>query len=165
MAQDQQRLELQEGKGYQWHPYLIDAALAIMAVTFVTVLIFALQLTTRILVISLFYLFIVLWLVHKRGLKTAILAALVACITFDFFFLPPFFSFSLTHIEEGIDLFIFLIFAIILAYAYSEQQKRVERTKQQKYEATLLYEEKLRKQTEEASRRDREIDIFYDVVR
>lgn len=165
MIQRQQRLELEKRKEHWWLPYLIDAAFAIMAVVLVTALIFALQLQTRITTIALAYLFIVLWLVHKRGLRTAILAALVACMAFDFFFFQPIFSFSIAHIEEGIDLFIFLLFAIILGYFYSGQQKRVERTKQQKYEATILYEEKLHKQTEEASRRDHEIDTFYEVVR
>ena len=165
MTEDRQQPKLEVRKGQGWKPYLIDTTVAIAVGVSVTVLISSLQPHPGIATILLAYLFIVLWLVHKRGLRTAILAALTGCITFDFFFLQPIFSFSITHIEEGVDLFIFLMFAIILGYVYSEQRKRAERTKQQNYEETILYEEKLRKQADEVSRRDYEIGIFYEVVR
>lgn len=160
MEQAQYQVVLQAKKGDRWKRYLIDAVLAIIAVVLVTLIIFALQLHARISTILLVFLFVVLWLVHKRGFRTAVFAALAACIAFDFFLTQPFFSFTIAHFEEGLDLFIFLLFAIILSHFYSKSQE----VKRQEHEASILYEERLRKQTEEVTRHDYEAGIFYNVV-
>ena len=156
----QQQIVVQTTKSGQWKRYLIDAILAVMAVVLVTLIIFTLQLHARISTILLLYLFIVLWLVHRRGFLTAIFAAFAACVAFDFFLIQPFFSFSIDQLEEGFDLFIFLLFAIILGYTYSRQQE----VKRQEHEASVLYKERLRQQAEEVTRHDYEVGIFYNVV-
>ena len=150
--------------GRWWKRFVIDSLLAIIAVIVVTLLVFALQLHPRIATILLADLFIVLLLTLKRGLRTAILAAVAACLAFDFFLVQPIFSLTVTHIEDAVELLTFLLFAIILSYAYSQQQKRVEKARQQKYEESVLYEAMLRKQHEEVSRRDREMSVLYDVM-
>jgi len=150
--------------GRWWKRLLIDTVLAITAVIVVTVFVFALQLHARVTTILLVDLFIVLLLTLKRGLRTAILAAVAACLAFDFFLVQPVFSLTVTHIEDAVELLTFLLFAIILSYAYSQQQKRVEKARQQKYEESVLYEAMLRKQHEEVSRRDREMSVLYDVM-
>ncbi len=150
--------------GRWWKRFVIDSLLAIIAVIVVTLLVFALQLHPHIATILLVDLFIVLLLTLKRGLRTAILAAVAACLAFDFFLVQPIFSLTVTHIEDAVELLTFLLFAIILSYAYSQQQKRVEKARQQKYEESVLYEAMLRKQHEEVSRRDREMSVLYDVM-
>lgn len=160
MEQAQYPSALQAKKGEPWKRYLIDAALAVAVVAVVTFGLFALQLHADISTILLVYLFIVLWLVHQRGFWTAVLAAFAACVAFDFFLIEPLFSLSIAQFEKGLDLFIFLLFAIILGYMYSRLQER----KQHEHEASILYEERLRKQAEEVTRHDYEEGIFYNVV-
>lgn len=160
MEQAQHSSVLAAKKGKQWKHYLIDGVLAIMIVTLVTLLIFALQLHPAIPTILLIYLFIVLWLVHQRGFWIVVLAALTACVAIDFFFIEPRFSLNIAHFEEGLDLFVFLLLAILLGYMYSKSQER----KQREHEANLLSEERLRKQTEEITRQDYEAGNFYNVV-
>ena len=160
MEQAQHQVVLQAKKGVQWKRYLIDSVLAVTVVAVVTLIIFALQLHALISTILLVYLFIVLWLVHQRGFWTAILAAFAACVAFDFFFIQPRFSFTILDFEGGLDLFVFLLLAILLGYMYSRLQER----KQREHEASILYEERLRQQTEEVTRHDYEAGIFYNVV-
>ena len=154
------KVMLHTKKSNPWKGYLLNALLAIMAMVPLTLIIFTLQLHTRITTILLIYLFIVLWLVHQRGFWTAVLAAFIACGSFDFFLLQPAFSFSIADFDEGLDLFVFLLFAIILGYFYSNLQT----VKLKEHAANLLYEERLRKQSEEVTRQDYEVDIFYNAV-
>ena len=160
MEQAQQPLLLKTSKEHQWKRYLFDGVIAIVLVALVTLLVSALQLHAGIPTILLLYLFIVLWLVHHRGFCAAVLAAFAACIAFDFFLIQPRLSLSIADFEEGLDLFVFLLFATILGYLYSKLQAR----KQQQHEASILNEERLRNQTEELTRQDYESGVFYNVV-
>ncbi|MEO8971192.1 MAG: ATP-binding protein [Ktedonobacteraceae bacterium] len=160
MEQAQHSPVRQTKKGEQWKRYLIDAVLAIMVVVPLTLIIFALQLHPGISTTLLVYLFIVLWLVYQRGFWIAVLAALTACVAIDFFLIRPLFSFAIAHTEDELDLFVFLLLAIMLGYMYSKLQAR----KHQEHAESILYQERLRKQTEEVTRHDYEADIFYNVV-
>ena len=150
--------------GRWWKRFLIDTAFAIVAVIVVTLLAFAFRLHPIAATILLVDLFIVLLLTLKRGLRTAILAAVAACLAFDFFLVQPIFSLTIAHFEDAVELFTFLLFAIILSYAYSQQQRRLEKAKKQKYEESVLYEARLRKHVEEVSRRNYEMSVLYEVM-
>ena len=160
MEQAQHSPVRQTKKSEQWKRYLIDAAIAIMVVVPITLIIFALQIHPDISTLLLLYLFIVLWLAHQRGFWIVVLAALTACVAVDYFLIQPRFSFAIADFGEELALFVFLLLAVILGYMYSTSQKR----KQQEHEASLLSEERLRKQTEEITRHDYEAGIFYNVV-
>ena len=61
-----------------------------------------------------------------RGRYAAILASLVAFLSFDFFIVPPLYTFVIYRIEEWIALFVFLVDAILtgqLAAALRERAK------------------------------------------
>jgi len=130
-------------KELPWQQYLLDSVLAIMGSLLVTGIIFMFHLYPRIPNISIVYLLVVLALATVRGRYAAILAAVVAFLSFDFFIVPPLYTFVIYHVEEWIALFVFLIDAILtgqLAVA-------------------------LRERAEQASRRERETRILYDLVR
>ena len=150
------------GNEERWKHYLIDIALAFVVGLLLTclILILPLHLATLLLV----YLFIVLYLVHKRGLRTAILAAFIGCATLDFLIVPPVLSITVAHVEDGWELLIFLLFAITLSYSYSRLRNRMEKVKRQKAEESFHYEAQLRKQKEEVNRRDRQMSVFYEVM-
>lgn len=160
MEQAQHAPVRQTKKSEQWKRYLIDAAIAIMVVVPITLIIFALQIHPDTSTVLLLYLFIVLWLAHHRGFWIVVLAALTVCVAVDYFLIQPRFSFAIADFGEELALFVFLLLAVILGYMYSTSQQR----KQQEHEASLLSEERLRKQSEEITRHDHEAGIFYNVV-
>ena len=130
-------------KELPWQQYLLDSVLAIMGSLLVTGIISVFHLYPRIPNISIVYLLVILGLASTRGSYAAILASLVAFFSFDFFIVPPLYTFVMYHVEEWIALFVFLIDAILtgqLAVA-------------------------LRERAEQASRRERETRILYDLVR
>lgn len=126
-----------------WQEYLLDSVLAVVGAMLVTGLIAAFQLYPRIPNISIVYLLVVLALASIRGRYAAILASLVAFLSFDFFLVPPLYVFTINRIEEWIALFVFLVTAIL----------------------TSQLAVTLRLRAEEASRRERETRTLYDLVR
>jgi two-component system sensor histidine kinase KdpD len=128
---------------FPWPRYLLDSLLACAGSLLVTGIIYALRLYPRIPNISIVYLLVVLALASTRGRYASILASLVAFLSFDFFLVPPLFVFTINRVEEWIALFTFLVTAILtsqLAVSLSERAR-------------------------EASRRERETRILYDLVR
>src|SRR5437763_13762070 len=109
----------QVSKGRRWKRYMLDILLASMAAILLTFLLFTLPFHPRLTSILLVYLFIVLWMVHKWGLRTAILTALIACAVLDFLVVPPIFSISVAQVEDGWELLTFLLFVIVLSFSYS----------------------------------------------
>jgi two-component system sensor histidine kinase KdpD len=89
------------------------------------------------------YLLVILLLASTRGRYPAILASVVAFLSFDFFIVPPLYTFVIYRIEEWIALFVFLVQAIV----------------------TSQLADGLRTRAEQASRRERETHILYDLTR
>src|SRR5579859_2306737 len=82
-------------EGLQWRQYTINCILAIVSALLVTVVIYVFKLYPRIPNISLLYLLVVLTLASTRGLYAAILASVVAFLSFDFFLVPPLYTFTI----------------------------------------------------------------------
>jgi two-component system, OmpR family, sensor histidine kinase KdpD len=136
-------LPIQGNQMLPWQRYLLDSLLACAGSLLVTGIISAFQLYPRIPNISIVYLLVVLALASTRGRYAAILAAVVAFLSFDFFIVPPLYTFVIYRIEEWIALFVFLIDAVLTG------------------QLTVA----LRERAEQASRRERETRILYDLVR
>ncbi len=136
-------LPIETSKKRLWQQYLLDSLLAFVGSMLVTGAIYAFQLYPRIPNISIVYLLVVLLLASTRGRYAAILASVVAFLSFDFFIVPPLYTFVIYRIEEWVALFVFLVDAILtgqLAVA-------------------------LRERAEQASRRERETRVLYDLLR
>src|SRR5215471_10059547 len=136
-------LPIGQSKTRSWEQYLLDGVLAFVGAMLVTGIIAAFQLYPRIPNISIVYLLVVLALASTRGLYAAILASLVAFLSFDYFLVPPLYVFTINRVEEWIALFVFLVTAIL----------------------TSQLAVTLRQRAEQASRRERETRILYDLVR
>ncbi|HZO70671.1 MAG TPA: ATP-binding protein [Ktedonobacteraceae bacterium] len=128
---------------FSWQRYLLDSVLAFGGAMLVTMMMYFFQLYPRIPNISMLYLLIVLALASTRGRYAAILASLVAFLSFDYFLVPPLFVFTINRVEEWIALFVFLVTAILTSQL-----------------AVALRERAL-----ESSRKERETRILYDLVR
>ncbi len=126
-----------------WQRYLIDSVLASAGTLLVTALLFTWHLYPRIPNISIVYLLVVITLASTRGRYAAILASLVAFLSFDFFIVPPLFTFVMYRPEEYVALVVFLVDAILTGQLAAA----------------------LRQRAQNASRRERETRILYDLVR
>ncbi len=134
---------LAEREEANWRRYVIDSLLGIVGALSITGIIYAFHLYPRIPNISLVYLLVVLALASTRRLYPAALASLVAFLSFDFFLIPPLYTFTIDKLEEWLALFVFLVTAIITGQLASA----------------------LRQRADEASRREQETRILYDLVR
>jgi K+-sensing histidine kinase KdpD len=65
-------------------------------------------------VIALLYLVPIAWSANRWGQQASISAALTAALSFDFFFIPPFYTFAVARLEGWLVLGIFLAVAIVV---------------------------------------------------
>jgi two-component system, OmpR family, sensor histidine kinase KdpD len=131
-------LETRDGQG--WVRYIEDSLLATVGALLVTIFIYLLKLYPRIPNISLVYLLVVLALASTRGLYAAILASVVAFLSFDYFLVPPFYTFTIAKLDEWLALFVFLVTAIITGQLASALRRRAEQARRREHETRILYE-------------------------
>lgn len=123
-----------------WQHYLIDSLLAVGGVAVVTVVIYAYHLYPTIPNMSLVYLLLILLLATTRGRFAGVVAAVVAVLAFDFFLVPPLFTFVIARWEEWIALFVFLVTALITSQLTTQTRRSVEQARLREREARILYE-------------------------
>jgi len=138
--------------------YGIDSLLAIVSALFITGFIYVLHLYPRIPDISLVYLLAILTLASTRGLYAAVLASVVAFLSFDFFMIPPLYAFTVDKFEEWLALFVFLVTAIITSQLAAALRWRAEQAKAQEHETRILYE--LMQATNREENLDQQLDII-----
>ncbi len=136
-------LPIETSKKRSWQQYVLDSVLAFVGSMLVTAIIYVFQLYPRIPNISIVYLLPVLLLASARGRYSAILASVVAFLSFDYFLVPPLYVFTINRVEEWIALVVFLVTAILTSQL-----------------AVML-----RERAEEAARRERETRVLYDLLR
>ncbi len=123
-----------------WQRYLMDSLLAVGGALAVTGIIYAFHLYPTIPNISIVYLLVILALATTRGRYAALVAAVVAFVSFDFFLVPPFYSFTISRGEEWIALFVFLVTALIASQLATVTRQSVEQARLREREARILYE-------------------------
>lgn len=123
-----------------WQRLCWDMALALVSTMAVTMFIFSSHLYPRIHTISLLYLLVVLTLASTRGRFAAIFASLVAFLSFDYFLVPPIYTFTIAQPEEWLALGIFLCTAIITGQLASAWRERAQQARQREQEMRILYE-------------------------
>jgi two-component system, OmpR family, sensor histidine kinase KdpD len=123
-----------------WRRYLVDSVLAFVGTLVVTGIIYIFKLYPRIPTISLLYLLVILTLASTRGLYAAILASVVAFLSFDYFLVPPFYTFTIAKFDEWLALFVFLVTAIITSQLASALRQRAELARRREYETRILYD-------------------------
>jgi K+-sensing histidine kinase KdpD len=123
-----------------WQRYLIDSLIAVGGVAVVTGIIYAYHLYPTIPNISLVYLLLIMLLASTRGRYAAIVAAVVAVLAFDFFLVPPLYTFVISRWEEWVALFVFLVTALITSQLTTQTRHSVEQARLREREARILYE-------------------------
>ncbi len=140
MSQVEHLPSLEVREGPRWRRYLIDSTLAIVGALLITGIIYTLHLYPKIPNISLAYLLIVLALASTRGLYAAVLSSLVAFASFDYFLVPPYYTFTIGRFEEWLALIVFLTTAIITGQLASALRQRAEQASRRARETRILYE-------------------------
>ena len=113
---------------------------AIVAVTITTLVIALVWERAPIANISMLYLVAVLVVAVASGRAAAIVASVLAFLTFDWFFVPPFHQLVVADPQELFSVALFLLTAVITGTLAARQRARAEDARQREREATLLYE-------------------------
>ncbi len=111
---------------------------AIAAVTLVLAP-FALQINTT--TIALVLLLAILFIAAAFGSRPAFLASLLAVLSFNFFFLPPLHTFTITEPQNWIALAAFLITALTAGQLSSYARRRADESEKRRAEIERLYHE------------------------
>lgn len=145
-----------------WSRVLLESTLAIVGALIVTGIIDAFQLYPRIPNISILYLFVVLGLASTFGLYAAISASVVSFLSFDYFIVPPLYTFTIDRWEEWIALFVFLATALFTSQLTAIARKRTEQAERREREAKILYE--LIRMTNTHEHFEDQIGIFVEAI-
>lgn len=136
------RSAFQQGKSaLSWTRYGIDSLLALGGVALATAVIALMHLYPRIPTIPFAYLLVVLALASARGLYAAILASLLAFLSYIYFLLPPLYTLLIPRAEDLFTLVIFLTTAIITGQLAAALRRRAEQARSRERELRLLYEQ------------------------
>ena len=100
--------------------------------------------------VALAYLLDVLFVALFWGSGPALLASVLGVLCFNFFFLPPLYTLSITHTENWIALFAFFTTALAVGQLSAREKRRAEEAERGEQEIERLYKE-LRAAFERAS--------------
>lgn len=118
---------------------LWDTLLALVATSAMTLILYGLHLYPRIPNISLVYLLVVLVLASTQGLYPAVFSSVMAFLSFDFFLVQPFYTFTIARPEEWLALLIFLCTAIITGQLAAALRLRACSARKREREMRILY--------------------------
>jgi two-component system sensor histidine kinase KdpD len=122
------------------HKYLFDTLLASSGILLITVCISIWHLYPRIPNISIIYLLVVIGLASTRGRYSAVFASIVAFLSFDFFIVPPLYTFVIYRPEEWIALFVFLVDAVLTGQLAAALRERAQTALRREQETRALYD-------------------------
>jgi len=117
-------------------PYVFAAA----AVALVTGLLWLFRASFSIQVIALIYLLPVVLSARLWGLGPGILGALGAFLCLNYFFLPPYLSFSVSEPQNLVALIVFLVIAVVISQLLGQDMQNLASVTAREREATELYE-------------------------
>ena len=125
---------------FRWPRFLLESVLAIGGALVVTGLISLFHLYPQIPNISLVYLLVILLLASTFGRFAAVLASVTAFLAFDYFLVPPLYTFTIARWEEWIALFVFLVTALLTSQLAAVMRQRAAQARRQERETRILYE-------------------------
>ena len=114
---------------------------ALGGVALVTLLLFPFQTQVNSTAIALALLLVVLIVATVFGSRPALLASIIGVLSFNFFFLPPLYTFTISEPQNWIAFGAFLVTAIIAGQLSSYARRRAEESEANRKEIERLYNE------------------------
>src|SRR6266545_2921859 len=121
----------------RWSSYL----LALVSVAASTALLIPLRGRINSTTIGFGFLLVVLFTAMFRGSKPALLASMLGVLSYNFFFLPPFHTFTIADPQNWIALTAFFITALAVGQLSARAKHRAEEAEDAKREVERLYYE------------------------
>lgn len=125
----------QPGKHVPWQEYLKSLAL-VMAATAAAELVFQFLSPTNLVMI---YLLVVVLAAIRLGLKPAIVTAFLSVLAFDFFFVPPRFTFSVYDTEYLITFAALFTVGVVISTLVAKASERAETIREREVQTASLY--------------------------
>src|SRR5205807_2918457 len=131
----------------KWASYFLAA----LGIASITVLLLPLRGIINATTIGFAFLLVVVFVAILRGSTPALLASILGMLCFNFFFLPPFHTFTIADPQNWVALTAFLVTAITVGQLSARARERAEEALKGRRQIERLYE-KLRAAFEQASR-------------
>lgn len=121
-------------------PYVVNGySAAVLGVAIVTACIAGLRTVLHVENLSLAYLLVVLWLAATFGRWPALLASVLAFLTYDFFFIPPLYHFTVADPTQWISLSALLITSLVLGQVTASAQAHARAALESQQRTATLY--------------------------
>jgi two-component system sensor histidine kinase KdpD len=122
-----------------WHP-LWRYLFAFVVIACITVVFFALRSVLETTLIALLYLIPLGLITAYWGLGPGITSALITFLTFNYFFIPPYYALTVHRPADVVILIVFLIVAVVISQLVGRAQAGLAAATAREREATQLYE-------------------------
>lgn len=120
--------------------YLLGYLGTIALVAVVTLVLKLLEANLEIQLIALLYLLPVLLATVLWGLWAGFLAGLISFLCFNYFFIQPYYTFSVHSTQDLITLIVFLIVVVVMSQLIGQAKSGIHLAKKREWEATKMYE-------------------------
>ena len=118
-----------------------DYALAVVGVGALSAILIPIRDTVNSTTIGFAFLLIVLFVAMFWGSKPALLASVIAMLSFNFFFLPPFHTFTISDPQNWVALTAFFITSLAVGQLSARAKHRAEEAEARRVEIRRLYED------------------------
>lgn len=125
------------------HPYIsfiLRHLAAILSIAVTTLILKPIEPNLEIQLITLLYLLPVILSTVFWGLTPGVLAAFLAFLAFNYFFIQPYFTFQVHKTQDLITLIIFLIVAVVMSQLIGQARQGLRLAHNREWEATRMYE-------------------------
>lgn len=128
------------GSGLALRRVLLDSLVAIVVVIATSLVIGIVDTFSHVANISNLYIIGTAILAARRGLYPALLASVMAFLTYDWFFIPPFHTFTVDDPTEYVALLTLLVTSILIGQLLALVRRRATEARRQQTQTELLYE-------------------------
>jgi two-component system sensor histidine kinase KdpD len=125
---------------HAWRRDLLAAAGALVAIAVIVVALRALQEQTNPTIAALLFLLVVLATATVAQLRTAVAVSVAAMLSFNFFLLPPLYTFTIADPQNWVALFVFVVVAFIGSQLSAAVRQQASEAEARKQEVTRLFD-------------------------
>jgi two-component system sensor histidine kinase KdpD len=119
---------------------LLDTLLALVVVAVVSLLIVLVDRITQVTNVSNLYIIGTAVLAARRGIYPALLASVLAFVVYDWFFIPPVFTLTVSDPSEYVALATLLVTSVLIGELLARVRHRATEARRQQAQTELLYE-------------------------